>query len=74
MPRFHLKLRRPGLSLTDEGRDFADLEDAKAFALNSAREVLAGNLSITPLAVAITDEHGKELALIPAKNLLPEST
>ena len=60
----------------DEGINMPSLEEAHAMAIVSARELLADNIksaSATPLkAVIITDETGKELMTILAKDVLPE--
>jgi hypothetical protein len=59
-----------------EGINLPSPEEAHAIAIVSARELLADNIksaSTTPLkAVTITDESGKELMTILAKDVLPE--
>jgi uncharacterized protein DUF6894 len=77
MPRYYINYRMRGLSLRDAGQDLPGLEEAKAVALASAREILAENLMTNTSsleAVAVTDEHGQQLAMIPAKAVWPEPT
>ena len=76
MQRFFFNFLSGDLMAQDpEGTELANLEDAKQMALASAREVLANNIksgSVTPLvAVIVTDESGKELLTIRAKDILP---
>jgi hypothetical protein len=53
------------------------LEEAKATAQASAREMLANDVKFASsdalIAVVITNEAGQELARIAAKDVLPES-
>ena len=77
MPRFYISFRRGGLlAKDDDGQDFPGLEEAKAAALISAREILADNIKgpvTAPLdAVIVTNEDGAELVTIPAKDVLPQ--
>jgi hypothetical protein len=78
MPRFFINfLDSSGIvSADDEGQDLPGLQEAEAAATMSAREILANDVkhaSKTPLvAVVITNEHGRELRRIAAKEVLPE--
>jgi hypothetical protein len=64
------------VSSDDEGQDLPGLEEAKAAAMMSARELLADRVrhaSRHPMvAVVITNQGGVELARIAAKDVLPE--
>jgi histidinol phosphatase-like enzyme len=64
------------VSSDDEGQDLPGLEEAKAAAMMSARELLADRVrhaSRHPMvAVVITNQDGVELARIAAKDVLPE--
>jgi hypothetical protein len=84
MPRFYINFRNRDLSTKKEieakddvGVEVAGLEQARAAALASAREVAADNVrsdSSHPLeSVFITDESGREVMTIPAKDILPET-
>jgi uncharacterized protein DUF6894 len=78
MQRFYINFQHINDVVKDEeGVELTGLEEAKAIAMASAREILADNIksdSIAPLsAVIITDESGQELMVIPAKNLLPDT-
>jgi hypothetical protein len=57
-------------------QELPGLEEAKALALISAREILADeikhNTAATLLEVIITDKAGKQLATISAKDIVPE--
>jgi hypothetical protein len=77
MPRFFINFRNGETTVEDDtGQDFPSLNDAKNAALASARELVAENIksdSPHPVrAVIITDESGKELMTIPAREVLPE--
>jgi hypothetical protein len=77
MPRFYINFQNGGQVMRDDvGKDLPGLEEAKAIAIASAREIVADNVksaSDRPLeAVIITDEGGRELVTIPAKDVLPE--
>jgi hypothetical protein len=78
MPRYFISvLNSDGhISEDDQGQDLQGLEEAKATAMVSAREILADNIksaSDRPLeAVIITNENGDELKRIAAKDALPE--
>jgi hypothetical protein len=60
----------------DEGQDLPGLEEARAAAMASARELLSSDVKFAhndPLiAIIIKDELGQELERILAKDLLPE--
>jgi hypothetical protein len=77
MPRFYISFQSSkGFQQDDEGMDLPGLEEARAAAITSAREVLADDIKFaandTMLAVIITSEDGQELARISAKDILPE--
>jgi hypothetical protein len=78
MPKFFIGFRRGGLfAEDDEGHDFPGLDQARAAALASARELMADNVrsgTHSPLdAVIITSESGAVLMTITAKEVLPKS-
>jgi hypothetical protein len=73
-----LNFRRGDLIAKDDaGQDFPGLDEARAAALASARELLADNIksaSRNPLdAVIITSESGEQLMMISARDVLPKS-
>jgi hypothetical protein len=77
MPKFFISFRNGGQTIQDEvGQDFPSLDDARDLALASARELVADNIksnSPHPVeAVIITDENGKELMTIPAREVLTQ--
>jgi uncharacterized protein DUF6894 len=77
MARFYINFRNGDeIAKDDEGQDLPGLEEARAAALVSAREILADNVkggAKNPLqAVIITDESGREIMTIPAKEVLPD--
>jgi len=77
MARFYINFRKGDeIAKDDEGQDLPGLEEARAAALVSAREILADNVkgdAKDPLqAVIITDERGREIMTIPAKEVLPD--
>jgi len=77
MARFYINFRNGDeIAKDDEGQDLPGLEEARATALVSAREILADNVkggAKNPLqAVIITDESGREIMTIPAKEVLPD--
>jgi hypothetical protein len=77
MPRFYISFLNGGqIAKDDIGQDLPGLEEAKAAALASAREIVADNIkggAKNPLrAVIITGESGQDLLTIPAKDILPE--
>ena len=77
MARFYINFRNGDeIAKDDEGQDLPGLEEARAAALVSAREILADNVKAgakNPLqAVIITDESGREIMTIPAKEVLPD--
>jgi hypothetical protein len=78
MPRFFINFRRGDLiAKDDEGQNFPGLDEARAAALASARELLADDVksaSRSPLdAVIVTSESGEQLMVIAAGDLLPKS-
>lgn len=84
MPRFYINYRSRDLASKEEilakddvGIEVAGLQQARAAALTSAREVIAENVksaSRHPVeAIFITDEGGQEVMTIPARDLLPET-
>lgn len=77
MAKFHINFRKGEIIEKDDaGIDLPSLAKACEAALLSLREVLADNLhadSKTPVEAAmITDETGRLLMTIPAKDVLPE--
>ena len=78
MPRFYINFRNADeIAKDDIGVELPSLEDARAVALISAREIVADNIkgnAKNPLeAVIITGESGQELMTIPATDVLPDS-
>jgi hypothetical protein len=78
MPRFFFNfLAGDSIAEDPEGTEVSSLEKAKAVASACAREILAENIrsaSTNPTqAVIVTDESGKELLTIRARDILPES-
>jgi uncharacterized protein DUF6894 len=78
MPRFYVNFQNDSmLARDDTGTELPGLEEAKASALASAREILADDIknnSSDPLrAVMVADESGNELWRLSAKDILPES-
>ena len=78
MPKFFFNFRNGEIIAKDEvGIALPSLEDARQAALDSARELVAENVkanSKTPVeAVIVTDELGRELLTISAKDVLPEA-
>ena len=78
MPRFFIDFRRGDLiAKDDEGHEYSGLDEARAAALASAREILADNVKSAarhPLdTVIITSESGDVLMTITAKDVLPKS-
>jgi hypothetical protein len=77
MPRFFFNFHAGNaIAQDDEGTEAPNLEAARTMAIASAREVLADNIksaSARPMeAITITDETGKELMTVLAKDVLPE--
>jgi len=76
MPKFFINFRNANkvLAKDDVGREFPGLDEAKAAALRSAREILADTVKhpeITPLeAVIVTSESGQKLATVHARDVL----
>jgi hypothetical protein len=64
------------LPKTMSGQDLPGVEEARAAALVSAREILADSVkpgAKNPLqSVIITNESGQEIITIPARDVLPE--
>jgi hypothetical protein len=78
MPRFYINFRIAGrMVLDDVGQDLPGLEEAKAAAIVSAREILANNIKTNNDevldSVIIANERGEELVTIAAKDVLPEA-
>jgi len=73
---FGFQLAKGFVAQDDEGQDLPGLEEARALAMTSAREVLSYDVKFArkdPLiAVTIKDETGQELERILAKDVLPE--
>jgi len=78
MPKFFINFRNANkIVAKDEiGIDVPGLKEARAAAIASAREIVADNVkegAITPLdAVIVTDESGRTLMTILAKDVLPD--
>jgi hypothetical protein len=76
MARFYIHFRTRKIDKDDIGIDLPSLAEAREAALAALRELLAENIhadSKTPVEAAIiTDESGRELVMIPAKEVLPE--
>jgi uncharacterized protein DUF6894 len=77
MPRFYINFRSGDHDAKDdEGIELPGLEEARAVALTSAREIIADNIKANAknplLGVIITGESGEELMMISAKDVLPE--
>jgi hypothetical protein len=75
MQRLFLHFREGGELLRDqEGCLFADLEDAKAEALVTGREVAADWIRqgkrVSALQIEIQDQEGRVLAVMPLLNML----
>jgi hypothetical protein len=78
MPRFYINFRNGDeIAKDDIGIELPSLEEARAAALISAREIVADNIKDNAknplLAVIITGESGQHLMTIPARDVLPES-
>jgi hypothetical protein len=84
MPRFYINFRNRDLSTgkvvianDDDGIELPGLEEARAAAMVSAREVLADNIksnSPHPMeSISITDEAGQEVMTIAANDVVPET-
>jgi hypothetical protein len=76
MPKFYINFQNTkDISSEDEGQDLPGLEEARAVAMKSAREVLADRIKYATgeplIAVIVTDENGQEVARISAKDILP---
>jgi hypothetical protein len=76
MPKFYFNYRvRGALAKDDEGTDFPALEEAKAMGITSIRQLLADDIKAATRhpteALIITDESGRELHTIHAKDVLP---
>jgi hypothetical protein len=82
MPRFYINFRNRDLSTgkliianDDHGIELPGLEEARAAAMVSAREVLADNIksnSPHPIeSIFITDQAGQEVMTIRANDVVP---
>jgi hypothetical protein len=76
MPKYFISFQNnSALAQDDEGQDLPGLDEARTAAMVSAREILAdnikGNAKNPLLVVIITNETGKELMRIDAKDVLP---
>jgi hypothetical protein len=77
MPKFFINFRNGDKIMKDlDGIDAPSLDKAREAALKSVRELVTENIrsnSDQPvLAAIITDESGKELLTISAKEVLPQ--
>jgi hypothetical protein len=78
MAKFYFHFQRADNLVKDsEGTECPGLAEAKALALDSARELIAEDVKrgapATLLAVLIEDDNGKQLAELKAKDALPET-
>ena len=69
MPMFYINPRFGNETIKDgEGKDLPGLQEAKAFAFASAREIVAGNINCDSEAllreIIISDESGRQLATL----------
>jgi hypothetical protein len=76
MPRFFIHSRYGGqLATDDEGQDLPGLDEARAAAIASARDILADEIKHPKAqaweAMIIANKDGQELATIRAKDILP---
>jgi hypothetical protein len=77
MPRYYIHFRNGDfLAKDDEGQDFPGLAEAEAAAVVAGRQIVADNVkhnAENPLtAVIVANERGTQLAMISAKDILPE--
>lgn len=77
MPMFYINFQKADcIARALEGEEFDDLQQAVAAAMESGRELLANDIrshSTDPLlAVVITNNRDEEVAIIEAKELLPD--
>jgi len=77
MPRFYIHFQNGDIvAKDDEGQDLPGLEEARAAATVSAREILADDIksnAANPLrAVMVANERGDTLVTIAAKDVLPK--
>jgi hypothetical protein len=68
MPRFYFHLYNDLVAMDEEGRDFPDLDAARAMAVCEAREmmsetVMAGRITLDH-RIDVADETGKVLATV----------
>ena len=78
MTRFYFHLRAGDqFILDDEGQDLTNASAARAEAISSAREIVAGAVRSgqvsVPDAFVIADEAGQEIDIVPLATVLPES-
>jgi hypothetical protein len=78
MPKFFFNFRNANIIAKDEfGVDLPSLEDARQAALDAAREIVAEDIkanSSRPVeAVIVTDEDGRELLTVSARDVLPDA-
>jgi hypothetical protein len=78
MAKFYFNFQKAAgpIEQDDAGQDLPGLEEARAAAMASAREMLAHDVKFARtdplLAVIITDEERQELTRISVKDILPE--
>ena len=78
MAKFYFSFQKAGghVDQDDIGLDLSGLEEARAAAIASAREMLAHDVRFARtdpvVAVIITDEERQELTRISVKDILPE--
>jgi hypothetical protein len=73
---FHFQKTAGPIARDEVGLDFRSVEEARAGAMASARELLADDVKFArndPLiAVIVTNDEGQEVTRILAKDVLPE--
>ena len=72
---FDFQKKTGPVAADDEGEDLPGLEEARAAAMASAREVLSSDVKFASkdplIAVIIKDDTGQEIERILAKDVLP---
>jgi hypothetical protein len=73
---FDFQKKTGPIAADDEGQDLPGLEEARAAAMATAREVLSSDVKFASndplIAIIIKDEAGQEIGRILAKDVLPE--
>jgi hypothetical protein len=78
MPRFYFHVQQLGEMADDpEGTELPDLETAKTYALEAAREILADaikwNSEFAADAIVIVDEHHRSVGCVSFVEALPKN-